>query len=140
MLIIKHTVETMATPSQIWKIWQDVANWNSWDEGIEFARLNGPFQAGSLGCIKPFDGPLLKTQLIKVVPNELFIQEAKLLWAKAVMTHSISLDNGITQVTFQTDIQGPLAFFYSCFIGNSIRKKIPVEMKAMLEKAILVME
>ena len=31
MLIIKHTVETTASPEEIWDVWQDVSNWNTWD-------------------------------------------------------------------------------------------------------------
>ena len=27
MHIIKHTIETKATPAQIWNVWQDVENW-----------------------------------------------------------------------------------------------------------------
>lgn len=139
MLIIKHSVVTTATVSQIWQVWQDVETWNSWDEGIEYAYLDGPFEAGTSGGLKPKEGPLLKTKLVKIEPYRLFVQEARLLCAQVIMTHVITTtNNGITEVTFQTDIQGPLAFFYTFLLGRSIRKKIPIEMKAMLEKAILI--
>ncbi|MES2345792.1 MAG: SRPBCC family protein [Chlamydiota bacterium] len=134
MLIIKYTMETKAAPSQIWRVLQDVENWNSWDYGLELSRLDGPFQTGTSGYLKPKEGPLLKTLLTHVDPFKMFVQEAKLFLAKCVMTHSIDQVVGKTQVTFQTEIRGPLAFFFACLIGPSIKKKIPLEMEEMLKR------
>lgn len=136
MLIIKHTVETTATPARIWQVLQDVENWNSWDPETESSRINGPFMTGTRGWLKPKNGPLLKTLLTHVEPYKMFVQEAELLLAKAVMTHVINQVDGKTYVTFQTEIKGPLAFLFVWKIGSSIRKKIPVEMEEMLKKAI----
>jgi len=123
MLIIKHIIETNVTPTQIWQVLQDVENWNSWDHGTEFSRLDGPFRTGTNGCLKPIGSPLLKTLLTYVEPFKMFVQKAKLLLAKTVMTHSISQVAGKTQVMFQTEIRGPLAFFFACLIGPTIKKR-----------------
>src|SRR5271170_6347133 len=112
MLVIKHTVETTATPIQIWRVWEDVERWESWDHEIELSRLDGPFQTGTTGYLKPKGGPLLKTLITHVEPFKMFVQEAKLFLAKTVMTQSITKVAGKTQVTFQNEIQGPLALFY----------------------------
>lgn len=138
MLIIKHTVTTSATPAQIWQVLQDVENWNTWDHGIEFSRLDGPFQNGSKGSFKPKDGPEIKTVLTSVEPFKAFVQEAQLFCATVVMKHTLSQDKDFTHVTFQTEIKGPLAFFYACFIGRSIKKKVPVEMEELLKKVNLL--
>ena len=61
MLVIKHTVETTASPKAIWDIWQDVANWKSWDHGIEFSTIDGPFKEGTTGTLKPKGGPQVRT-------------------------------------------------------------------------------
>jgi hypothetical protein len=135
MLIIKHTVETRATPAQIWQVWQDVENWNSWDHDLESSHLDGPFQAGTTGMLK-FKGESSFTTVLKQVdPYKIFVQEAKLTFAKVVMTHSIEQIGGTTFVTFQTEIRGPLALLFVCLIGSSIKKKIPLEMAQMLKKA-----
>lgn len=138
MLIIKHTVATDTTPAQIWHVWQDVATWNSWDHDLESSELNGAFTVGTRGSLKFKDGTELKTVLTHVDPSNLFVQEAKLFLAKAVMSHYIHSVDGKTYVTVQTDIQGPLALLYTLFIGRSIKKKIPLEMKEMLKRAISI--
>ncbi|MBY0353270.1 SRPBCC family protein [Candidatus Babeliales bacterium] len=135
MLIIKNTIETTATPSQIWHIWQDIATWNTWDHDLEFSTLNGPFTTGTTGTLKFKTGPLLQTKLAKVEPMHLFVQEANVPLARFVMSHFVTERNGKSTVTFKTEIRGPLALFWALLMGKGIKKKIPIEMAAMIKKA-----
>jgi hypothetical protein len=134
MRIVKHTIETKATPIQIWKVWEDVENWKTWDQEIELSRIDGPFQTGTTGCTKFNGTPLFKTLLTQVEPYKLVVQEAYLSFAKVISYQSMSQAKGITQVTFQVEIKGLLSFFYACLLGRFIKKKIPVEMEEMLKR------
>lgn len=136
MLIVKHTLETKATPIQIWKVWQDVENWKTWDQEIESSHFDGPFQTGTTGSIKFVHTPLFKTLLKEVDPLKLVIQETHLSFAKVVSYQSMSHESGKTQVTFQVEILGPLSFFYRLILGKFIKKKIPVEMNEMVKRAL----
>lgn len=135
MLIIKHTVETSATPSQIWHVWQDVKNWKNWDHDLEASGLNGTFQAGTTGYLKFKDSQQLSTILTHVETLKMFVQEAKLPLASVVMTHLIDNVKGKTQVTIKTEVRGILAPFYYLFLKRSIRKKVPMEVLEMLKEA-----
>lgn len=135
MFIVKHTVETKATPMQIWKIWQDVDNWKTWDEQIELSRIDGPFQTGTTGCTKFVGTPLFKTLLTQVDPYKLVVQEAYLSFAKVVSYQSMRQVGDKTEVTFQVEIRGPLSLFYACMLRRFIKKKIPPEMEEMLKRA-----
>src|SRR5690349_6441237 len=134
MRIVKHTVETKATPIQIWKIWEDVENWKTWDKDIELSQLNGPFQAGTTGCTKFVGTPLFKTLLTQVEPHKLVVQEAHLSFAKVISFQSMRQIDDKTEVTFQVEIRGPLALFYACMLRRFIKKKIPAEMEEMLKR------
>ncbi len=134
MYIVKHTVETKATPMQIWKIWQDVENWKTWDEQIKLSRIDGPFQTGTTGCTKFVGTPLLKTLLTQVEPYKLVVQEAYLSFAKVVSYQSMRQVDGKTEVSFQVEILGSLSLFYACMLGRFIKKKIPAEMEEMLKR------
>jgi hypothetical protein len=134
MLIVKHTVETTATPIQIWKIWEDVENWKTWDQEIELSRIDGPFQSGTAGCTKFVGPPLFKTLLTQVERYKLVVQEAYLSFAKVISCQSMNYVAGKTEVTFQVDIRGPLSLFYACILGRFIKKKIPPEMEEMLKR------
>ncbi len=136
MLIVKHTVETKATPMQIWKVWQDVENWKTWDQEIELSQIDGPFQTGTTGCTKFVGTPLFKTLLTQVEPYKLVVQEAYLSFAKVISYQSMSQVAGKTQVTFKVEIRGPLSFFFACMLGRFIKRKIPIEMEEMLKRAL----
>jgi hypothetical protein len=140
MRIIKHTIETKATPTQIWKIWQDVETWSNWDQALEFSKIDGPFQAGTTGSTKFANTPPFKTLLTQVKPLKLVVQETYLTFAKVVSCQSMKQLPGKTQVTFQIEIRGPLSLFFACMIGQSIKKKIPPEMEKMIETAVAVEE
>lgn len=135
MLIIKHTVETTAPAEAIWEIWQDVNNWNTWDHGIEFSTIDGPFQAGTTGTLKPKGGPLLHTKLTFVEPKKMFVDEAKLTLARVIVSHFLTESKGKIYVTHQIEMTGPLAFFFAVVIGRNMKRNLPKEMAAMIKKA-----
>ena len=140
MLIIKHTIETEATPIQIWKVWEDVDNWKKWDREIELSRLNGPFQTGTTGYTKFVGSPPLKTLLKQVDPMKLVVQESYLSFAKVISYQSMSQVAGKTRITFQVEIRGLLSFFFTCILKRYIKKKIPAEMEEMLKRALAIGE
>ena len=135
MLITKHTVESTASPEAIWEIWQDVTNWNTWDHGIEFSTIDGPFKAGTKGKLKPRGGPLVHTTLTAVEPNKFFIDEAKLALARIIVSHSLTVSNGKTHVTHHIEMKGPLAFFFAFVIGRKMKINLLQGMTAMIKKA-----
>lgn len=134
MFIVKHSIETKATPLQIWNIWQDVENWKTWDEQIELSQIDGPFQTGTTGCTKFAGTPLFKTRLTQVEPYKLVVQEAYLSLAKVVSYQSMRQIEDKTEVTFQVEIRGILSLFYACMLRRFIKKKIPLEMELMLKR------
>lgn len=135
MLIIEYTLETTATKEAIWGIWADVANWNTWDHGIEYSTLNGPFQTGSTGTLKPKGGPLVHTKLTRVEPLKLFIDETKLPLTRIIFTHHLSESKGKRIVTTKIEMKGLLAFFFAFVIGRNMKKNLPQEMLTMIKKA-----
>jgi uncharacterized protein YndB with AHSA1/START domain len=138
MLIIKHTIETTASPEKIWRVWQDVANWNTWDHGIEYSTIDGPFETGIKGTLKPKGGPLVHTELTKVEPMKMFVDESKLFLAKILVSHFLEESNGKTKVTHQIEMKGPMAFVFAFLIGRTMKKNLPQEMAAMIKKAELL--
>ena len=99
MLIIRHTVKTKASAEAIWKIWEDVSHWNSWDHGIEYSAIDGPFAEGTMGTLKPKGGPLVHTKLTSVEPLKQFVDESKLPLAKIIVSHFLNVTDGATEVT-----------------------------------------
>ncbi len=135
MLIAKESVETRATKEAIWQIWKDVSNWKSWDAGLEYSEIDGPFAKGTRGHLKPKDGPLIKTLLTEVIPYQSFVDEASLPLTKIIMRHWIGEKGGVRIVTQQIEMKGLLALFFALVIGLKIKKNLRSEMLAMCKQA-----
>lgn len=135
MQVTTHTIETEATPSQIWKVLEDVENWKNWDTHLEFSEIDGPFCAGTKGNKKFKDTPALKTLLKEVERNKRVVQEAYLPGAKVVTYQEISKTNGKTQVTFRVDIEGLAASLFYEKLESFIRRKVPLELDKMVKQA-----
>ncbi len=135
MLIIEHTIETTAPAEIIWNIWKDVANWNSWDHGIEFSTINGPFIEGTTGTLKPKGGPLVQTKLTKVLPMKMFVDESKLPLSRIIVSHFLSQLHGKTRVTHKIEMKGTLSLLFAFLIGRTMKKNLPQEMRTMVKKA-----
>jgi hypothetical protein len=57
-----------AEPDAVWKLWTDVTRWPEWDVSKEIARLDGPFEVGSVGWAKQ-RGNLGGTFIITEIDN-----------------------------------------------------------------------
>ncbi len=58
-----------ASRDAAWRFWSDLANWSAVDPAVEWARLDGPFEAGSTGSTKPVGGPATRWTLAAVEPG-----------------------------------------------------------------------
>lgn len=135
MLIVKHTTETQASREDIWNIWHDVKNWNTWDLATEHSSIDGSFKEETTGKWKAKGGPLLEMKLTRVEPLKTFVAEYKLFLARIVASHFLTEAAGKTQITQQLEIKGPLAFLFAYHLGSTMRKDLPQEMERMVKKA-----
>lgn len=135
MLIAKETITTAASAANVWSVWEDVSNWNTWDNGIEFTTINGSFSSGAEGTLKPKGGPLVHMKFIKVEPMKAFVTESKLPLTKIIFSHFLSESNDCTEVTHKIEMIGCLAFIFSFLIGRGMKKNLPKDMKALALRA-----
>ncbi len=135
MLITTEIIETTAPIENVWRIWEDVSHWNTWDHGVEFTTINGPFSTGTTGTLKPKGGPLVHMKFIQVEPMKLFVTESKLPLAKIIFSHYVERTAGKTKVTHQIEMIGPLAFLFSFVIGRGMKKNLPHDMQSLVKQA-----
>ena len=66
------SVETSATPEQVWRVWSDMSTWGAWNPNVTTMSWNGGFVEGSSGVMNTPAGQHHKMQLVDVVPNRSF--------------------------------------------------------------------
>ena len=62
----EHSVLCRVTRVFAWRFWTCVDNWAVVDASVEYARLNGPFAAGTTGVTKPRDQAEVEWTLVEV--------------------------------------------------------------------------
>ncbi len=131
----KRTIETNATKEQVWKLWTNVENWNNWDNQVEFSKLNGDFEKGTYGILKPIKSPKSKFQLILVDDLRAFTTRSCLPLTKLDFTHGLNEKDGKLYITHGVKITGVLTFLFSKVIGEKIIKELPHAMEKLSKMA-----
>ncbi len=131
----KVTIETNATKEQIWNLWTNVENWNKWDNQVEFSKLNGKFEKGTSGVLKPINSPKSKFELISVENLKQFTTRSYLPLTKMDFTHELNKKKGQLYVTHGVKITGVLTFLFSRVIGERIISELPNTMERLSKMA-----
>jgi hypothetical protein len=93
--------------------------WPEWNTDTEWVRLDGPFETGSTGVLKPKGGPKVKFVIDKLTDAE-FVDVSKLVGAKLVFAHEIEETPAGTEVTVNVSLHGPLARIWNLILGKDI--------------------
>jgi hypothetical protein len=123
----EHSAKSAAAKENVWRRYVDVANWREWSvEGVEWSRLDGPFEVGTTGKSKPPGRlPAGSFRVDAVVSNELYRSETKLPGARLLFEHTIEpADEGVT-ITHRAILDGPLARLWVPVLRKSIERGLP---------------
>lgn len=131
----KVTIKTKASREQIWNLWSDVKNWNKWDNEVEYSELNGKFDIGTFGILKPIKGPKSKFKLISVDKLNEFTSRSLLPLTKMDFTHEMNEKDGELFITHGVKIKGLLKFLFSSLIGKKIISELPQAMENLSKMA-----
>lgn len=122
---------TPAAPEQVWALYEQVGTWSQWDHEVESSRLEGPFEVGSLGVLKPKGGPAARFRLTAVERGRRFADVTRLPLAALAFEHTLTPVEGGTRIHHQVTIRGPLAFLFSRVIGKKIAAGLPAAVEAL---------
>jgi hypothetical protein len=124
-MLLKSITQTTSLPaSVIWKRYEEVATWNSWDKSIESSELFGEFKEGSMGILKPVGGPQAQFEITTLTKYIYFAVRAALPLAFIDFEHAI-FDNGeIREVTHSIKIGGLLAPIFKIILAKSLTKDL----------------
>ena len=99
-----HSELTTAQPDDIWRLWSDVKNWPTWDEGLSACAPKGGFEVGHSFMLTPKGAPdAIEVTFVEVVPNERFVDETQLPFANIRATHTIEKAGDRFRVTHTID-------------------------------------
>jgi len=131
-----HSLVTHAvTKEQLWKLFADVNSWHTWDEGIEYARLDGKFEKGNHFLLKPKKGPKVKIELVETIENKKFVDLTKFPLAKMYGEHTFEETPNGLKITTTMKVEGALGFLWRKIVAEDIANALPVEMEQQVQIA-----
>jgi len=114
-----------ATPEQVWAQWIDVSGWSQWDDSVDHAEIDGPFEQGMTGWLKPSSGPKARFTLTEVTANRTFTNRSRVPLGSLEFAHSLTSSSEGTVITHRVTMQGPLTFILRRVVGRRIERDLP---------------
>jgi hypothetical protein len=131
----QHTLETTTTPESIWRCWTNVPGWPDWDEGLEWATLQGPMAVGTAGVIKCRSGERLAFRVIEFIEGRSFTCLGRKLGTDLRFVHRLEPSSLGTKLTHRVEAQGPLAWLLGLTLGRRIQKSLPIAARKLAHLA-----
>src|SRR6185503_17272971 len=73
------SVETSASPEQVWRVWSDMSTWGGWNPNVSAMDWSGGFNSGTSGVMNTRAGQHHKMQLLDVSPGRSFALETSVV-------------------------------------------------------------
>lgn len=135
MYTFEETLTAPAGAAKVWELYSDINRWPDWNEAINSAELDGPFENGATGSIQVLIAPPLGFRLENVEPGESFDIVAGLGDLKVTMKQHLR-DDGDGECTIKHTLVmegGNQAMLQT--IGEMLAASIPDSMQRLLELA-----
>ena len=128
---------TTASPETIWDLWADIANRTKWDEGLEAARIDGPFQQGASGEVKLRDQPPRRFEVIECQPMRRYTDRFFLPMGTTMDWHHSVEERGHSQrqVTFQVVANGPTSLVLAPVLRRILQGELPQTVDKLINLA-----
>lgn len=134
-----HSVVTQeVTKEQIWKLFSDVNNWNTWDKGLEFAKIEGTFEKGNHFILRPKGGPNVKVELLETVENRKFVDVTKFPLAKMFDEHLFEETPNGLKITNTISVNGLLSFVWIKLVAKNLADSLPSDMENQIKAASIL--
>lgn len=133
---IEHRINVVAPPEVLFRIYEDVQNWHTWDPDTKSATLEGPFQVGSRGRLTPTKGNSVPMVLTQVVPGQCFTVESKIPLFRMLFEHELRPAAAATEVVHRVIFSGLLSLVLGPMLSKQLNSGLPVtlgKLKALAE-------
>jgi hypothetical protein len=119
----------------LWEVWTDVNQWHTWQDDIEYAKLDGEFGAGKSFLFKPKNGSVISIELTEVEPHRNFTDVTRFPLAKMRDTHEIIEHGDELEVKTTVNINGLLSFVWRKLVAEEVANGLKVQTEKLIERA-----
>jgi hypothetical protein len=128
---VEHRITVAASPAAIFRIYEDVPNWHTWDPDTKQATLEGPFRAGSRGRLTPTKGNPVPMLLTQVVSDTCFTVESKIPLFRMRFEHELTPMQEATEVVHRVTLCGLVSLVLGPMLSKQLNAGLPVTLKGL---------
>ncbi|WP_457593974.1 SRPBCC family protein [Hydrogenimonas sp.] len=128
----EERITVNAAPEEIFSLYEDVSGWAEWDPEVLSASIEGSFEPGTRGKLKPAKGPEAKIEIAEVVKNSSFTVVSRLPLCTMHFEH-ILLPAGdkATEVVHRVRFTGMSAPLFGRLIGSGIHRGLSSSLEGL---------
>jgi len=119
---------------EIWKVWADINHWNTWQNDIEYAKLEGGFKAGNTFILKPKGVSEVTIELLNVEPNKQFIDLTRFPLAKMYGKHEFIQHGNELEIKTTMSIEGYLGFLWRKIVAEDVANGMQEQTGNLIKK------
>ena len=123
---VEHSVVVTAPADRIFRIYENVSAWPTWDPDTKHASLEGPFAVGSRGSLTPTKGNTVPVLLTKVETNSCFTVESRIPLFRMVFEHELVPQGNAVKVTHRVTFSGLLTLLLGRLLVKQLNQGLPV--------------
>lgn len=125
----RHTLETFASPEDIWRVWTDVERWHEWDKGLKAASLQGVFKHNAKGSLVSLNGTTSHFIITVYQSGETYTFKTILPLASLNVKRYLSQKDGVTSFTHEVWFDGLLGRVFALLLGKNFMNILPSVME-----------
>ncbi len=132
---VEHSVLVHAPAGRIFRLYEDVAGWHTWDPDTQRAAIAGPFAVGTRGSLTPTKGHTVPMLLTKVQPDSGFTVESRMPLFRMVFEHELRPEGAATRVVHRVAFSGLLATLLGRMLVKRLNQGLPVTLAKLKRRA-----
>jgi hypothetical protein len=130
------SVETAASPEQVWRVWSDISTWGHWNPNVSTMDWSGGFASGTTGVMNTKSGQHHKMQLVDVTPGRGFALLTSVVpGTRFRFNCRIESGGAKTKVSQTVEVGGPLGPVMGGMLGPQVSKEFDVLLQNLTRKA-----
>ncbi len=123
------------TKEQMWKLISDVNNWHTWDDGIEFAKMEGKFEKGNKILLKPKGGPNVNIDILETIENKRFYDVSNMPLGKIYDDHIYEETKEGLKITGIITVKGLLGFLWVKIVAKKMADNLQDDIQKQINTA-----
>src|SRR5260370_1692218 len=131
------SVETTASPEQVWRIWSDMSTWGDWNPNVSTMNWSGGFVQGSRGVMNTKAGQHHPMTLAEVQPGRFFALETTVV-PLTRFRFNCRVEAGVgggTRISQMVEVKGLLGPLVQGMMGPQVSEEFPTLLANLARKA-----